>query len=457
MIRSPETRLNEPPRNVFLKKAILFPIALVVVPLAVPVILIVALACRMTQDTQKPPRLVWGNVPIITTKYWSLALAKKGLFSRTLMYPLQAPLFKRDDFDIYVFDLVRWPFLGALFNRALTPYIAFLYALVNFDIFHFTVHGGFLRLSPLSRLEAFFLKLAKKKIVVIPLGLDIYAYSRVVDTSLRHGLLLSYPERAREEERITARVGYWTKHADIFISSFQIDGLGRWDLLPFNIVTINTAHWHPRDIYSGHDGTNGVVRVIHTPNHRGFKGTEFVLKAIKELQEEGLKIELLLVERQPNEEVRRLMSEEADILAEQFIATAYGMTGIEGMASGLPVLANLEHEAYTRVFRRYSYLNECPILSTTPETLKENLRVLITNPNLREELGRAGRRYVEKYHSEETAQYMFGSVYDSIWYGKDVDLLNLFHPLKSEYNYRTPPVKHPLIENKLPVGDRTTR
>lgn len=163
MIRSPETRLNEPPRNVFLKKAILFPIALVVVPLTIPVILIVALACRMTQDTQKPPRLVWGNVPIITVKYWSLALAKKGLFSRTLMYPLKAPLFKRDDFDIYVFDLVRWPFLGALFNRALTPYIAFLYALVNFDIFHLTVHGGFLRLSPLWRLEAFFLKLAKRR------------------------------------------------------------------------------------------------------------------------------------------------------------------------------------------------------------------------------------------------------------------------------------------------------
>jgi glycosyltransferase involved in cell wall biosynthesis len=457
MIRSPEKRLNEPPRNVLLKKAILFPIALVVVPLAVPIILIVALACRVTQDTQKPPRLVWGNVPIITHKYWSLALAKKGLFSRTLMYPHQAQLYDRDDFDIYVFDLVRWPFLDTLFRRAITPYIAFVYALVNFDIFHLMVHGGFLRLSPLWRLETFFLKLAKKKIVVIPLGLDIYAYSRVVDTSLRHGLLLSYPELAREEARISARVVYWTKRADVFIPSFQVDGIGRWDVLTFSVVTIDTAQWYPRDTYSGHDGTSGVVKVIHTPNHRGFKGTEFVLKAIKELREEGLKVELLLVESQPNEEVRRLMAEEADILAEQFIATAYGMTGIEGMASGLPVLANLEHEAYTRVFRRYSYLNECPILSTTPETLKENLRVLITNPGLREELGRAGRRYVEKYHSEETAQYMFGSVYDKIWYGKDVDLMNLFHPLKSEYNHRTPPVEHPLIENKLPVSHRMTR
>ena len=38
------------------------------------------------------------------------------------------------------------------------------------------------------------------------------------------------------------------------------------------------------------------------------------------------------------------------------------------MASGLPVLANLDHEAYTTVFRRYAFLNECPILSSSPET-----------------------------------------------------------------------------------------
>jgi hypothetical protein len=164
-----------------------------------------------------------------------------------------------------------------------------------------------------------------------------------------------------------------------------------------------------------------------------------------------------LIEGVQNEEVRRVMVEEADILAEQFIDTHYALSAIEGMATGLPVLANLDYETYTRVFRRYSFLNECPVLSTSPETLKENLRVLITNPGLREELGRAGCKYVEKYHSEETAQYMFGAIYDKVWYGKDVDLINLFHPLKSEYNRRKPIVQHPLIENKLPANYHAER
>jgi glycosyltransferase involved in cell wall biosynthesis len=156
-----------------------------------------------------------------------------------------------------------------------------------------------------------------------------------------------------------------------------------------------------------------------------------------------------MLEGVPNSEVRAAM-QSVDILAEQFLATGYALSGIEGLASGLPVLANLEHEAYTRVFRRYGFLNECPILSTTPETLTDNLRLLIRNPKLREELGRAGRAYAEKYHSYAMAQYMFGAVYYRILEGKDVDLINLFHPLKSEYNRRTPRISHPLVENRLP-------
>jgi hypothetical protein len=70
---------------------------------------------------------------------------------------------------------------------------------------------------------------------------------------------------------------------------------------------------------------------------------------------------------------------------------------------------------------------------------------------LREELGIAGRLYVEKYHSEVTTQYMFESIYQKIWFNKEVDLMNLFHPLKSEYNKTKPFVKHPLVENCLPL------
>jgi glycosyltransferase involved in cell wall biosynthesis len=177
------------------------------------------------------------------------------------------------------------------------------------------------------------------------------------------------------------------------------------------------------------------------------KGTEYLINAVNELKNEGLQIELILLEKVKNDVVQKAMHQ-VDILADQFILTAYGLNAIEGMATGLPVMCNLEHEAYTRVFRRYAFLNECPILSTTPESLKSNLRLLITKPKLRRTLGEAGRKYVEKYHSYKTAQYLFGSIYDKILHGKNVDLINLFHPILSSYNKSLPYIKHPLVDNK---------
>lgn len=424
--------------------------AWVLAPFAALAILGAIAGMRLVQRRSAQPRLVWGPMPLINNRYWSLALQRAGFESKTLMYPHFGSINKREDFDLYVYELIKWPVARPAFELLLSPYVAFLYALWRFDVFHMPFSGGFLQHTPLWRYEAAFFRLAGKRSVVMVFGGDAYLYSRIIDPCLRHGLLLNYPLLARHEAEVRERVEYWVRHADVAICGFLVDGIGRWDVIPFNHLTIDTAVWRPRERYVPADGRNGPVKVMHTPNHRGFKGTEFLLEAVRQLRDEGLAIELILVEKMPNEEVRRLMAEEADILAEQFIATGYAMSGLEGMASGLPVLANLENEAYTRLFRRYSYLNECPVLSTTPETLTHNLRALVTNPALRVELGQAGRRYVEKYHSDAAAQYMFGAIYDRVWHGRDVDLLNLFHPLKSAYAQEAP-ISPPLVENRLPA------
>jgi hypothetical protein len=50
------------------------------------------------------------------------------------------------------------------------------------------------------------------------------------------------------------------------------------------------------------------------------------------------------------------------------------------------------------------------------------------------------------------ARYLFGSIHAKIVEGKEVDLINLFHPLKSSYNKAKPRIVHPLVENRLPAG-----
>ncbi len=391
--------------------------------------------------------LIWGVEPGIDNKYWSAAMKEVGHESLTLMSDFYS-INSRDDFDRYYVDFlpsslpksVRWTVGSCL---------AFIFALRRGKVINTSFWGFSLGLSGLWWIESFFFRLAGSKVVIIGFGGDIYLYSRVNDPSLRYGLLASYPYLALNEERTQRQIRYWSRLADCVLTGYMVDGMGRWDVTTNSVYIVDTRTWIAKSTYTRHDGISGTVKLLHAPNHRGFKGTEYIVDAVKRLKAEGLQVELVLAEKVPNQRIRELM-QEVDILVDQCIMTGYAINSMEGMASGLPVLANHEEEYYTRVFRRYGFLNECPILSTCPENIITNIRLLVTNPSLRETLGRAGRQFVEKYHSFESAQYLFGSVYDKILDGKEVDLMNLFHPLKSAYNQRTPLVDHPLVDSRLP-------
>lgn len=401
---------------------------------------------------RKPKQLIWGPVPVINHKYWSSAMRSAGWDSVTLMDGFFEKINESTDFDIYFDQLLpRW-IPGSRLRRQLTFYSAFHYVLRHARVIHMPFSGGPLGLTPYWRLESFFLRAFGVKTVILPHGGDSYLYSLVTDLSLRHALLSSYPDPARFESRISARVRHWTRFADVVMTGIAIDGIGRWDVTIPSMLAIDTDGWSPRRGRSfAADGSSSVVRVFHSTNHRGFKGSEFVTAAVANLQDKGLDVELVVAEGLQNQEVAALMRQ-CDILVEQLIFTGYALSGLEGMASGLPVLANLEDDSRTRVFRRYAFLDECPILSSTPETVERNLEILVRDPQLREKLGGAGRQYVEKYHSLDTARYLFGSIYKVILEGRhDIDLLNLFNPRTSEHSKGQPTVRHPLVENKLPV------
>ena len=414
--------------------------------LLIPIILFLfvwALFCYK----KKKDKIIFGTTPILNNKYWSNALKKIGFNSQTLMDSFYLNLHQEKDFDLYYDNLVPNFIRIKLLRKLSGPILALMYILSNAKYVVIPFHGIVLKNYIFWKIEPWLLKLANVKAILFPYGSDAYMYSRIKDPCLQNGLLLSYPEAAKLEKEIEEKVFYWSKHSSIVPSHFMtVDGMPRWNVCLPQFITINTDLWTTKETYSNADGKDNVVKILHTPNHKGFKGTEFLVQAIEELKAEGIKVELILLENIQNEEVKKIM-QDVDILAEQFIGTGYALSGIEGMASGLPVLANLENEAYTRIFRRYSFLNECPILSTTPEILKENLKILIQNPELRQELGQAGRAYVEKYHSDKMAQYLFGSIFKYLE-GEDVDLMNLFHPLKSEYVKKNK-IIHPLNENKL--------
>lgn len=408
-------------------------------------------AFRIWVVPRRPDRLIWGPDALINNKYHSEAMKKAGWNSETIMRSYSANINKSSDFDRYFVDSVPVFLRGGRIDKFVRPYLAFLYVFLRAKVVHIPFSGGMLGHTRFWRVEGWLLRQAHIPTVVLTYGSDNFRYSTVADASLRYGLLTTQGQFCRKETEISRRVDYWNRHGDVVVVASMLDGAARWDVTLASYVVIDTDQWQPDEQYSTADGTNGPVRIVHAPNHRGFKGTEFIIAAVERLKKEGLKVELKLLENVSNDEVREIMRE-SDILAEQLLGFGFGLNGVEGMALGLPILCNLSNQNYADLFHRFSFLGECPAVSCTIETVEENLRVLVTSPGLRETLGRAGRAYVSKYHSYETAQYIFGSIYRRVIDKEEVDLLNLFHPLKAPYNSQSSLVVHPLHRNQIPEG-----
>lgn len=373
-------------------------------------------------------------------------MAESGYNSQTFTNSYYAVINRREDWDLLIQE--RYGKYTPLTVKFL---LAFFESLFRYDIFFVSFNGFFLGLTPCWWMESFLLKLAGKKTVVLPYGSDSYIYRRTRSLNLIHALLLSYPGASKRQRHLSKVVDHWCDHADIVIPGFMgPDGFGRWDVLLPSFIHIDLRKWQSAQRVSFFNGYNGTVFIVHAPNHRGFKGTEFIIEAVELLKEEGLKVELILIEKKQNEEVRKIFMNQVDILIEQLLATGYALNALEGLASGLPVISNLEDDSLLRPFRRWSFFSECPIVSASPETITDVLRKLVTRPELRHQLGRAGREYAEKYHGLDSAQYMFGAVIDYLYGRMDAHaLLNLYNPRTSEYNRRRPKVVHPLVDNRI--------
>lgn len=362
------------------------------------------LDARRRRRRRDLPRVVWGPSPLINNKYWSQSVQRYGFTSTTLVTGVY-PAFKRTDFDRYVDDY--GPRSARL--RFLAPYFAFAWCLKNVDVFVLCYEGGLLAKTPLKWFECQLIRLAGKRTVVIPYGSDIAVPGTL--GPVQAGVYETYPDLLRRADEIRRRVLYLCRHADFVVRTYQPGFQPRTDLLWPNGLGIDSDSWKPADRVDVADARESEVVIVHPTNHRSIKGTGYLVDAVKDLADEGLHVRLEIMEGRPNEEVRAAMAD-ADMVGEQFIA-GYGLTGVEAMALGRPVLSNLTWLGDE--FSKDTFIRECPIVSTTPETLKADVRRLAIDPELRGRLGRAGREYVLKYHSAEAVGRIWKAILRHVW------------------------------------------
>lgn len=161
---------------------------------------------------------------------------------------------------------------------------------------------------------------------------------------------------------------------------------------PIDLSVEDGARYRP--VYPVPDFTRP-LRVVHAPNHRQFKGTGHLEQAIAGLRQEGLAIELILVERLPNEQALEIYRS-ADVVFDQCLIGFHGYFALEAMALGKPVMCFIR--------KPDEYLlhpEECPIIRIHVDTLEKDLRRLVEHRDDLPEIGQRGRSYIEKHFSME--------------------------------------------------------
>lgn len=152
--------------------------------------------------------------------------------------------------------------------------------------------------------------------------------------------------------------------------------------------------------------------VMHIPTRREVKGTAYIEAAVERLQSEGYSLDFQVFKPVYTQKQVREMIATADIYIDELRCGSYGMTAVEAMASGKPTITYIREDLLEK------YPANLPLVNTNPDTIYEKLKELILDADLRHEIGKKGREYVEKYHSLEVIAPRLVEIYQEIgWKG----------------------------------------
>lgn len=132
--------------------------------------------------------------------------------------------------------------------------------------------------------------------------------------------------------------------------------------------------------------------VAHYPHYRLYqKYEDLYSNTLQQLQKEG-KCEIVTIFDIPRSEVLKILSS-CDLVVGKILPQIgwFGKFELESMALGKPVVAYVN----TELFQRY----KPPIYNTTKDTFKSDLESILSDIEEQHKLSKAGRLYVEKYHS----------------------------------------------------------
>ena len=147
--------------------------------------------------------------------------------------------------------------------------------------------------------------------------------------------------------------------------------------------------------------------VVHAPSKRVAKGTDYIVSAIQNLKNE-LDFDFLLLENMPRAEALLKMSQ-CDIFIDQLMLGSHGISSCEAMSFGKPVICFIMPAVVNNGLPA-----DCPIVNATIDTITEELKKLLVNRDLRNQIGKKSREYALRVHDEDLIAEKFVKIYSEV-------------------------------------------
>jgi len=364
-----------------------------------------------------PPRIIHGIAPLHSLRESVLADRCVGIDAKSVvLYSRQT-----SSYDLTTAKEFDVAFSGSQVESAGMQWTCLRYLLLHADIWS----SSFCLIWPAqyvrtNRWALRLLYLSGVRIIAYPYGTDAAGRDRCSDRFDWIGAIQKdYPswDMVEHYSNIKHVIKLFCEYASLVVG---MDGSVR-RFLPRNdiyckTIPVDTEKLKPLEGFRG----NSVPVIVHAPNHRHVKGTQFLLDALQICRDAGINYELRLVEKVARTEALELYKT-ADIVADQFLMGAYGVFALECLALGKPVMTYLDHDCLSNpVF-------SLPIVNTNRWNLTTILAVLLLVPELRKRLGHAGRDAVVRYQSLKAIGELNTAMYDHVWWGRPLELEKTAH------------------------------
>lgn len=353
---------------------------------------------RRSRSDQRPIDIGLGPMSIVSNLRLKKALQERGYTVETFV---KSVFYISSDFDIRLDQEFT-----AIQHKKRFQLAVFKLLINRYKCLYLFFDGAFVETLFLWRIEPFLWKLAGVKIVASPQGTDLYDLRINKNLLLKNALINDYPKFKLRNAPNRERLKLWSTQADFVIGGCDwIDHMFHWDGLMLNTFCVEKPEASCYRSFNEYIDDKCII--FHAPNHRLTKGTKFLEKAVAELQEEGLRIELDIAEKVSNKEVLHRM-QRAHIVADQFVIGWYAIFAIEALSLGKPVLCYLREDLLS-FYQNVDLLErgEMPIINTEVNTIKESIKRLYQDPAMCEKISKNGIEFIKRHHSLQAVGLKF--------------------------------------------------